>query len=97
MTITPADVQGTTWVTALDKFVEDADYLTDADMPQLKALYAIAKTLDGGKFQAALISQFTLTQRNLTQKRGAGEPGAGRGDALDAFMSDPTGFLQSPM
>lgn len=83
----------------MDKFVGGADYLTDADMPQLKALYAIAQQLDNnyGKIQAALISQFTLTQRNLTQKKGGEQAGAGREDALDAFMDDPRGFLQSPM
>lgn len=91
--ITAADVAESSWVQSLDQFVANADYLTESDLPQLKALYAIARQLDGGKFQAALISQFTLTQRNLTAKRGATEPD---GDPVAEFMKDPSAWLLPP-
>lgn len=70
-----------TWAESVAQFErEGAAWLTPADAPQLMALRSIAKELDGGKFQAALISQFTLIHRALLNKRpGEPEP-AGAGD-----------------
>jgi hypothetical protein len=58
---------------------EASSWLSAADAPQLMALRTIAAQLDGGTFQAALISQFTLIHRALLNRR-PGEPAAG-GDA----------------
>ncbi|UGS26598.1 hypothetical protein K8F61_18610 [Microbacterium resistens] len=59
-----------TWIEAVEAFQADAAaWLTPADAPQLMALRSIAKELDGGKFQAALISQFTLIHRALLSRR----------------------------
>lgn len=71
MSVTMADVRELTWQATVERFVEDAEWLTSSDLPQLKALYAIAKQLDqsaASKMQAALVSQFTLTQRTLVSK-----------------------------
>lgn len=68
-----------TWAEAVEMFVDDAPWLTGADQPQVKALRAIAKALDGGAFQAALISQFTLIHRGLLQRRPGGKDGDGGG------------------
>lgn len=58
-----------TWLAAVELFqAEAAGWLTPADAPQLMALRSIATELDGGKFQAALISQFTLIHRTLREK-----------------------------
>ena len=71
----PAD---STWIQAVELFQrEGAAWLTAADAPQLMALRTIAKQLDAGTFQAALISQFTLIHRALLNRR-PGEPAAGR-------------------
>ncbi|WYA78727.1 hypothetical protein LTDYDHKI_CDS0031 [Exiguobacterium phage phiExGM16] len=67
----PAD---SSWIAAVELFQrEGAKWLTAADAPQLMALRSIAKQLDGGSFQAALISQFTLIHRALLNRR-PGEP-----------------------
>lgn len=63
-----AAIEDATWVESVRLFVDDSPWLTEQHIPQLKALYAIAKLLDGGKTTPALISQFTLTQRTLTGK-----------------------------
>lgn len=63
-----------TWWGSVTAFEEEAAaWLTPADKPQLKALYAIAHELDAGTFQAALISQFTLIHRALLARRPAGK------------------------
>lgn len=66
--VTMADLELLTWRQSVERFVEDSPWLTPAHLPQLKALYQIAVLLDSGKAQAALISQFTLTQRTLAAK-----------------------------
>lgn len=64
-----------TWIAAVELFQKEASaWLTPADAPQLMALRSIAKELDDGKFQAALISQFTLIHRTLREK---GDPARG--------------------
>lgn len=69
MSVTLEQLEALSWVGSVQKFVEDSPWLTDRHLPQLKALISIAKRLDGGgKEQAALISQFTLTQRTLMGK-----------------------------
>lgn len=92
------DTEIGTWTQTVRDFEGEADWLTAADRPQVKALYSIAKELDGGTFQAALISQFTLVHRALLQRRpGGGGPGGGGSGAprsegqqiLDMFESNP--------
>lgn len=66
---------GASWAESVELFeAEAADWLTPADAPQLMALRSIAKQLDSGKFQAALISQFTLIHRALLGRRPGGNP-----------------------
>ena len=68
-------------VTAFER--EAASWLTPADAPQLMALLAIAAELDGGSFQAALISQFTLVHRGLLARRpGNDAPSPPSGETL---------------
>jgi hypothetical protein len=86
-----------TWTQSVRDFEAEADWLTAADRPQIKALYSIARELDGGSFQAALISQFTLVHRALLQRRPGGPGGSGgSGGAktegqqiLDMFEQNP--------
>lgn len=74
----PAD---STWQGAVQLFqTEAAGWLTPADAPQLMALRSIARQLDNGTFQAALISQFTLIHRALLARR-PGDPAAPAGPA----------------
>ncbi|AVR56151.1 hypothetical protein PBI_NABY_1 [Microbacterium phage Naby] len=62
------------WLDAVELFqTEAAAWLSAGDAPQLMALRSIARELDTGKFQAALISQFTLIHRALLNRR-PGEP-----------------------
>lgn len=78
-----------TWTAAVELFqAEAAAWLTAADAPQLMALRAIARQLDDGKFQAALISQFTLIHRTLRDK---GDPE--RGAKGKQTMSDDEAVL----
>lgn len=79
LTMTDLDVS---WVAAVEAFVDESPWLSRKHLPQLKALYSIALELDqpGSKKQAALISQFTLTQRTLLGK--APETGDGEGARL---------------
>lgn len=84
------------WTAVVQDFERSATWLTAADGPQLKALYAIAKILDGeGVPQAAMISQFTLVHRGLLARGARPAGGAGRGglseedtilDMLDGWM-----------
>ena len=53
------------YVDSVRRFIASADYLTEEHRPALKVLRSIAKELDSGKLQAALVSQFTLTYRAL--------------------------------
>lgn len=86
-----------TWIQAVELFqAEAAAWLTPADAPQLMALRSIAKQLDDGKFQAALISQFTLIHRALRDKGDparAAKGGAAKPDddaaILDMFKHNP--------
>jgi len=87
-----------TWLQAVELFqVEAAAWLTAADAPQLMALRAIAAQLDGGKFQAALISQFTLIHRTLrdkgdperARKPSSGPVGGDDAAILDMFRENP--------
>lgn len=71
----PALTGDLTWRESVAEFESEATWLTAADKPQLKALYAIADILDKGTTQTALISQFTLVHGRLLA-RGA-KPGSG--------------------
>ncbi|AYD86248.1 hypothetical protein JTF60_gp01 [Microbacterium phage Efeko] len=63
-----------TWAESVELFMaEGAAWLSAADAPQLMALRSIAQQLDSGKFQAALISQFTLIHRALLGRRPGGD------------------------
>lgn len=86
-----------TWTQAVELFQrEAATWLTAADAPQIMALRAIAKQLDDGKFQAALISQFTLIHRTLREKgdperagKGATKTPSDEDQILDMFRNNP--------
>lgn len=83
-----------TWTQSVRDFEAEADWLTAADRPQIKALYSIARELDGGSFQAALISQFTLVHRALLQRRPGGSGGSSvpkteGQQILDMFEQNP--------
>lgn len=91
---TPAE-EGT-WLGSVREFeAEASEWLTPADRPQLKALYALARQLDAGSFQAALISQFTLIHRALLARRPGGKDTGGAGgmtegqQILSMFESNP--------
>lgn len=89
--------EAATWCESVELFERDAaDWLTAADGPQLMALRSIAKELDTGKFQAALISQFTLVHRALLARRpGAApetpDPEARRREALGPSLFEQLG------
>ncbi|AYD84497.1 hypothetical protein SEA_PUFFYCAT_1 [Microbacterium phage PuffyCat] len=85
-----------TWIEAVELFQrEGAEWLTAADAPQLMALRSIAKQLDGGTFQAALISQFTLIHRALLNRRpGEPQPPADPAGAARAAAMGPSLFEQ---
>lgn len=69
------------WTDVVQAFETAATWLGPADHPQLKAMYSIAKILDGDAVpQAAMISQFTLIHRGLLA-RGA-KPSGGGGPAM---------------
>lgn len=81
-----------TWMDAVDLFQrEAAAWLTPADAPQLMALRSIAKQLDNGKFQAALISQFTLIHRTLRDK---GDPERAKGGKPTLSPDDQLSIFQ---
>lgn len=81
------------WLDAVELFQREAKaWLTPADAPQLMALRSIAKQLDGGTFQAALISQFTLIHRTLRDK-GDPERAAKGGSGSKSGMSDEDAIL----
>jgi hypothetical protein len=89
MAITLDDVN-VSWVAAVTAFIEESPWLTKKHLPQLKALLAIAQDLDmpGQKAKtAALISQFTLTQRTLLGK--APETGAEQDQLPGLDVWDP--------
>jgi hypothetical protein len=80
------------WMDAVELFQrEAAAWLTPADAPQLMALRSIAKQLDGGKFQAALIAQFTLIHRTLRDK---GDPERAKGGKPPLSDDDALGLLR---
>lgn len=64
-----ADDLAAGWVHSVERFVEHSPWLNNSHLPQLKALFEIAKRLDmPGDWNAALVSQFTLCQRTLAGK-----------------------------
>lgn len=73
------------WVQSVDRFEAEATWLAGVDQPQLIALRSIAEELDGGKFQAALISQFTLIHRALLARK-PGDKSSGGGASYDTAM-----------
>jgi hypothetical protein len=81
-----------TWVQTVEAFEAEAVWLTATDVPQLKALYAIAEQLDKGDLQAAKISQFTLVQRTLASRKpddGKGAPQSEAEQVLAMFENNP--------
>lgn len=69
-----------TWKETVAEFERDSPWLTPADKPQLKALYAIAALLDNGTTQTALISQFTLAHARLLARGAKGNAAPGEPD-----------------
>ncbi|MCU1529167.1 MAG: hypothetical protein JWP75_2930 [Frondihabitans sp.] len=76
-----------TYTESVRRFVESASYLTEEHRPALKVLRSIAKELDSGKLQAALVSQFTLTYRALVQAGGS-KGGGGDDETLPPPLWD---------
>jgi hypothetical protein len=81
MAITIEDIRGGSWRDSVERFVNaNADWLSEGHLPQLKALYEVASILDRtSRPNAALVSQFTLTQRTLAAKAPAAKAPAGDG------------------
>ncbi len=67
----------TTYEEAVDRFLIAATWLNDADLPGVMSLRSLAKHLDSftGLPQAALLSQFNMTFRDLRNR----EPKVGGG------------------
>lgn len=98
MAITMDDVRDSSWRQTVERFVTaNSDWLDEGHLPQLKTLYAIATTLDGGtRATPALLSQFTLTQRTLAAKApDAGEKPDGAGQVEGSVPLDFDGLLDS--
>lgn len=87
MTLTAETLGDTSWQAGVEEFVTASPWLGAADMPQVKAMHAIAKQLDGGKFQAALISQYTLIHARLMARNPVGKQAeTGDPNMLDVFL-----------
>lgn len=98
MAITIDDIRGGSWRDSVERFVNaNSDWLGEGHLPQLKALYEVASILDRtGKPNAALVSQFTLTQRTLAAKAPAAAPAGGdAGQVEGAVAMDFDGLLDS--
>jgi hypothetical protein len=67
-----------TYVEAVEAFIDAAPWLGDADLPGVMGLRSLAKHLDAftGLPQAALLSQFNMTFRDLRNRepKGSGGP-----------------------
>lgn len=74
-----------TFKDSVDKFKSSAPWLGDEDAPALAALDTLAETIDGGRVEAALISQFGLTYRSLVKRAPAK---AGDRDELGGLLDD---------
>lgn len=76
----------TTYRAAVDAFIDAAEWLSDVDLPGVMVLRNLADNLDapGAAPQAALLSQFTMTFRDL-RNRAPKEQG-GSGDPLAEAM-----------
>lgn len=99
MTITMEAITATSYVESVRLFVAASPWLTDADMPQLRALLGIATDLDASPKArtSAMFSQFTLIQRTLAAKA-PGAPAAAPG-GLAEFLDNPesmAGFMLPP-
>lgn len=96
MAITIDDVRGGSWRDSVERFVNaNSDWLSEGHLPQLKALYEVASILDRtGRPNAALVSQFTLTQRTLAAKApAAAKTGDGDGPLPGDVPLDFDGLL----
>lgn len=95
MAITIEDIRGGSWRDSVERFVNaNSDWLGEGHLPQLKALYEVASILDRtGKPNAALVSQFTLTQRTLAAKAPAASAPAGDGPMPGDVPMDFDGLL----
>jgi hypothetical protein len=67
----------TTYEEAVDRFLVAATWLTDADLPGVMSLRSLAKHLDAftGLPQAAILSQFNMTFRDLRNREPKGNGG----------------------
>lgn len=84
-----SDEDDESYVDSVARFIAAAEWLDETHRPALKVLRSLAKVLDtelekGKAPQAALVSQFTLTYRDLAGKK----PGAA-GPAEDPSMPPP--------
>lgn len=98
MGITIEDVKAGSWRSSVERFVEaNGSWLNEGHLPQLKALYEVASILDRtGRPNAALVSQFTLTQRTLAAKApAAAKSDDGTGPLKGDVPMDFDGLLDS--
>lgn len=75
-----------TYAEAVEAFIAAAPWLNDADLPGVMGLRSLATHLDGfsGLPQAALLSQFQMTFRDLRNREPKG--GGAGDDALGAAL-----------
>ena len=77
-----------TFVEAVEAFIDAAPWLGDADLPGVMSLRKLAAILDDpeSKMQAALLSQYNMTFRDLRSR----EPktAGGNDDALGRALDD---------
>lgn len=57
-----------TFTTSIEAFVESAEWLSDAHLPAVTALRAMAAQLDSGDLAPALLGQFGLMYRALLKE-----------------------------
>lgn len=78
-----------TFEQALDAFIADAQWLGTEDLPALVSLRAIAKSLDGGDINAAMVAQWGLQYRALLKR--SPDSAAAPSDPLAAALADLDG------
>lgn len=73
-----------TYTESIERFLEAADWLTDADTPAVTTLTLLARKLDDDGFHAQTIAQFGLCYRALLKRAPGGDDD--ETDPLDALL-----------
>lgn len=76
-----------TFTSAVRDFEAASPWLGPQHAPALAALRAMAKQLDGGSLQPAMVGQFGLAYRNLEKQRPTGK----KADPLAAALEEAQG------